>query len=222
MKRSLWLLLALLVSCAAAPAAANSADISNDYVHVIHGTDQPRVLSPLHRHEFNRVMIYLDAGQMVITPQNGPVQKQHWQAGDVAWSPSDGWHTSENVGADPLRMVEIELKKPGPRTPPKRNPKLDPLKIDPAHYKLLFENAQVRVLRSWREPGGAEPLHEHTGAGRVTVFLTNLDAATKTPSGATSVQHQLAGDATWTAGSVVHRSTNTGKNRLEVIVVEVK
>lgn len=228
MKRIPLLLLAALFVCANLPAVAglpgadNSADINNEFVHVIHGKDMPHVLSQRHRHDVNRVMIYLDAGDMDIMPESGPVVHQHWHAGEVAWSPARGWHTSENVGSKPMRMVEIELKKPGPRVPPTRNPKLDPLRIDPSHYKLLFENSQVRVMRSWREPGGSEPLHEHAGAGRVTVFLTNLDSRVKSASGAVTMQHALAGDATWSAGSVVHSSTNTGKNRIEVIVVEVK
>ncbi|HWG59865.1 MAG TPA: cupin domain-containing protein [Candidatus Acidoferrales bacterium] len=222
MKRTPWLLLAFLAFCVGSFAAGQRAEINNAYVHVIHGTDAPHVKSAPHRHEFNRVMIYLDAGEMTITPAQGPVEQQHWKAGDVAWSPARGLHTSENVGTAPLRMIEIELKKPGPAVAPRRNPKLDPLVIDPRHYALLFENRQVRVMRSWREPGGTEPLHEHTGAGRVTVFLTNLDTTTKAANGKTSTQHQRAGDATWSAGSVIHRSTNAGKNRLEVIVVEVK
>jgi hypothetical protein len=220
--RKVILAAAVLVLCAVCFAADDAVKIDNDVVRIIKATELPHNKGPLHRHAMNRVMVYLDAGDITINHEDGRVEEQHWKAGDVAWSLADGMHTSENVGVGPIRLVEIELKKPAPATPPVRKPELDPLAIDSAHYTLFFENDQVRVFRSWREPGGAEPLHEHTGAGRATVLLTNLDSKVKLANGSTIDQHGMAGDVTWSDGAVVHTSTNVGANRLEVIVVEVK
>ncbi len=220
--RKTTLAFAFLVICTACLAADSPVKIDNDAVRIIKATELPHSKTPLHRHVFNRVMIYLDAGDITINYEDGRKDEEHWKAGDVAWSPAGGMHTSENVGETPIRLVEIELKKPGPAVPPVRKPELDPLAIDPAHYVLLFENDQVRVFRSWREPGAAEPLHEHTGVGRATVLLTDLDAIVKLPDGSTSTQHGSAGDVFWSDGPVTHSSTNAGANRLEVVVVEVK
>ncbi len=195
--------------------------IDNDAVRILKVVDTPHQKSALHRHELNRVMIYLNAGEMEIVYEDGHKEKQHWKAGQVAWSQAGGRHTSENVGSSPLRIVEIELKKPAPAAPPVRRCELDPLAIDPKHYRLLFENSQVRVFRSWLEPGAAEPMHEHAGAGRATVLLTDLDATVKLADGATSDLRGSAGDVFW-SGPVTHATTNRGSKKSEVIVVEVK
>lgn len=193
--------------------------IDNDSVRVLNVVDQPHTPSALHRHELNRVMIYLTAGDLTVRYQDGKVDEQHWKAGQVAWSPAGGLHISENVGAKPLHIIEIELKKP-PSRAPSRNPKLDPVAIDPGHNILLFENAQVRVFRSRREAGGTEKMHEHAGAGRVGVFLTDFNGTAKLADGTISPDHVKAGDVSW-SGPVTHATTNLGPGKLEMIVVEV-
>jgi len=193
--------------------------IDNDSVRVLNVVDQPHKPSALHRHEVNRVMIYLTSGDQKIRYQDGKVDEQHWKAGQVAWSPAGGLHISENVGAKPLHIIEVELKK-APSKAPVRSPKLDPVKIDPAHNVLLFENAQVRVFRSLREAGGTEMMHEHAGTGRVAVFLTDLDGTVKSADGSSTPLHVKAGDVSW-SGPVTHATTNLGPNPLEMIVIEV-
>ena len=37
----------------------------------------------------------------------------------------------------------------------------DAVKVDPAHYKVVFENASVRVLRISYAPGGKSVMHQH-------------------------------------------------------------
>jgi quercetin dioxygenase-like cupin family protein len=191
-------------------AADDRVKIENDSVRVLNVVDEPHHPSALHKHELNRVMIYLTSGDLTVRYQDGKVEEQHWKAGQVAWSAAGGLHISENVGATPLRIIEVELKKPA-SIAPKRDPKLDPVKIDPQHNILLFENAQVRVFRSWREAGGKEKMHEHVGAGKVGVYLTDLNAPDV---------HATAGDALW-SGPVTHTTTNLGPARFEMIVVEV-
>jgi mannose-6-phosphate isomerase-like protein (cupin superfamily) len=193
--------------------------IDNESVRVLRAVDQPHHPGALHRHALNRVMIYLNAGDQTITYQDGRVDHLHWQAGQAAWSPTGGLHVSENVGSKPLQIIEVELKKPATKAPV-RNPKLDPVAIDPAHNVLLFENAQVRVFRSTREAGGAEMMHEHAGTGRVGVFLTDLNGTVKLAGGSSSPLHVKAGDVSW-SGPVTHATTNLGPNKLEMIVVEV-
>jgi hypothetical protein len=39
---------------------------------------------------------------------DGKIEHQSWKAEQVAWSPAGGLHTSENVGAKPLVIVEVE------------------------------------------------------------------------------------------------------------------
>ena len=202
-------------------AACLSAAVDNAFVHVIQATVQPHVKGELHRHEFNRVIVALDAGQLTTVYQDGRKEVQDWKAGDASWAPAAGMHTSENTGSGPLRLVEVEIRKPAPATPLRRNPALDPLALDRAHNILLVENPQVRVFRSWREPGGVEKMHEHAGSGRLSVLLTDADAEVTSSGGSITPLHAAAGDALW-SGPVTHAMRNTGPRRLEMIVFEVK
>jgi quercetin dioxygenase-like cupin family protein len=208
-----------IIALVLAFAADDRVKIDNDAVRVLNVIDLPHNPSALHRHELNRVMIYLTAGDLNVRYQDGKTDPQHWTAGQVAWSPAGGMHVSENVGEKPFHIIEVELKK-APSKAPARNPKIDPVKIDPAHNILLFENAQVRVFRSLREAGGTEMMHEHAGTGRVGVFLTDLDGTVKLADESSSPLHVKAGDVSWSA-PVTHATTNLGPGKLEMIVVEV-
>jgi hypothetical protein len=94
----------------------------------------------------------------------------------VKWGPANGMHSPEVISNDAFNIVEIELKIPGTGKAITSN--LDLVKIDPKHYKLEFENAQVRVLRVKIEAHGAAPMHEHS-LNRVTVFLTDQSFASR-------------------------------------------
>jgi hypothetical protein len=214
-------LLGALLGCAGLLAADNPVKVDNSDVRIESVVDLPHHKSAMHQHDFNRVMIYLDAGNITLITEDGHVEEQHWKAGQVAWSPATGRHTSENVGAAPLRIIEIELKNPAPAVAPVRKPELDPVAFDPQHNILLFENEQVRVFRSWREPGGSEGMHEHVGAGRAAVMLTPIDAQVKLADGTTSELHGSPGDVFW-SGPVTHTSKNVGPAKYEMVVVEVK
>ncbi len=47
----------------------------------------------------------------------------------------------------------------------------DPVKVDPRHYRVEFENEQVRVLRVVYGPGEKSPMHEHRPY--TAIFLTD-------------------------------------------------
>ena len=211
----------ILLSAVPLFTATDPVKVDNEVVRILSVADEPHHKSPLHQHDVNRVMIYLDPADITLTYEDGHRDEQHWKAGQTAWSPAGGRHISENVGSTPIHIVEIELKRPAPAVPLVRKPEFDPVAIDPAHNVLLFENDQVRVFRSWREPGATEPMHEHTGAGRAAVLLTDLNASVKLQSGTSTRIHAAAGDVSW-SGPVIHATTNLGSTKLEMIVVEVK
>lgn len=189
---------------------ADQTDIDNDFVRATRSLIPPREKTEPREHPFNRVLVYLD---------DATFEKQRLRAGQAAWS-SSGMHSIGNAGSAPVRVIEIELKQPAPVNPPVRAKELDPVLIDPKHNILLFENDQVRVFRSWREPGASERFHEHTGAGRVGVFLTDIDATIRSDGPETKL-HAGAGDVSW-SGPAKHAATNTGARKFEMIVVEVK
>jgi quercetin dioxygenase-like cupin family protein len=148
----------------------NNVKIDSPQARVLVVTEQPHYPSALHEHSMNRVMVYLGSGQMIRTTPDGKVQKIDFKAGDVRWSPAEGKHTSEYTIDHPFQLVEVELKnKPQPSM---TMPDIDPLKADPKHYSLEFENDQVRVLRVRFGPHEKGVLHEHK-LTHIVVYLTD-------------------------------------------------
>jgi hypothetical protein len=150
--------------------APSNVRIDSPQARVLVVTEEPHHRSALHEHSMNRVMIYLGSGQMIRTAAAGVVQKLDFKAGEVRWSPAEGQHTSEYITGQPFQLVEIELKnKPsGAVIMPAR----DPLKVDPKHYSLEFENDQVRVLRVRYGPHEKGVFHEHK-LNHIVVYLTD-------------------------------------------------
>src|SRR5947208_16176150 len=105
--------------------------VENSHVRILSAIDHPHEKSAPHKHDPNRVMIYLTNGDQDITPIGGEPEHHHWKAGDVAWSVGGPMHTSEVVSGSDLRLVEVEIKQPAPAKPPQRKRSLHPLAIDP-------------------------------------------------------------------------------------------
>ena len=126
----------------ALPAAAcllaqNAPVIDNDQVRVLSVTDKPHEKGVAHTHDVNRVMVYLDSGTQEFTTPDGKKTVTKYRAGDVKWSAATGTHTSEVLSDKPVRIIEIELKKPG--APSKSaTSALDPVKVAPKDYKVEF------------------------------------------------------------------------------------
>lgn len=95
----------------------------------------------------------------------------------------------------------------------------DPVKVDPKHYKVEFENDQVRVLRITYGPHEKSVMHFHPGA--VAVFLSDGQSKFTFPDGKTQDAPVKAGSTMWTpAGN--HLPENTGDTPFELILVETK
>lgn len=192
--------------------------IENEWVKVLDVTVQPREKTRLHEHKANRVMIYLDAGKQHLEYQGSKATDLKFRAGEVLWSPQGGMHTSEITSAKPVRIIEIELKKPGAGksvTAPR-----DPVKVDPKHYHVEFENDQVRVVRVRIGPNETAPLHEHA-VNRVGVYLTDQNFRVTSADGKVENPQRKAGEVAWGTPSR-HTETNASDKPFEVIMVELK
>jgi quercetin dioxygenase-like cupin family protein len=111
----------------------------------------------------------------------------------------------------------VELKKPG--TAPAAKITLDPVKVDPKHYKVVLNNDQIRVLRAKYGPGEKSVMHEHPAS--VAVFMTDGHAKFNLPDGTSQDNNGKAQDATW-AEAGKHLPENVGDKPFEVIVIELK
>lgn len=95
----------------------------------------------------------------------------------------------------------------------------DPVKVDPKHYKVEFENEHVRVLRIKYGPGEKSVMHSHPES--IAVFLTDAHGKFTYPDG-------RAEDINAKAGTVQHMDAHShlpessSKKPFEVIAVELK
>jgi len=76
----------------------------------------------------------------------------------------------------------------------------DPVKVDPRHYKVEFENERVRVLRIKYGPGEKSIMHSHPES--IAVFLTDAHHKFSYPDGRTE-------DIKADAGTVQHMDAFT-------------
>ena len=95
----------------------------------------------------------------------------------------------------------------------------DPVTVDATHYKVEFENAQVRVLRIKVGPKEKSIMHQHPDA--VAIFVTDTNGKFTFPDGKTEAVTRKAGDALWTP-AITHLPENAGDEPFEVILVELK
>ncbi len=172
---------------------------------VIVATLQPRTPSVAKDgHATNRVLIYLDDGVMTRKEGNQSTTIE-FRRGDVRWRPASGAYIAENTSDHPIRILEIDLK--GPPAGPAPATKLDPAMVDPKHYKVEFENEQVRVLRVHYEPHEKGATHEHI-LNRVVLYLNDQPGA--------------KADDVRTAGAATHAEENASDRAADRIAVELK
>ncbi|MGH9427866.1 MAG: cupin domain-containing protein [Terriglobia bacterium] len=95
----------------------------------------------------------------------------------------------------------------------------DPVKVDPKHYKVEFENNQVRVLRITYGPREKSVMHDHPASQ--VVYLTDAHVKFGLPGGKTEEQHGKAGQTAWALAGK-HLPENVSDKPLEAILVELK
>ncbi len=199
------------------------------------GTDIPKACATLppadmarcgeahnwHNHKLNRVMIYLQTGGERLNFLDGSTQVLKWQTGTVLWSPALGFHYSDahwSTGPGPTAHF-IAIKKPG--YPGKVvGTALDPLRVDPRDFTLVFENSQVRVLRLKVGPRQSVPMHEYS-LGHLVVCITDQNVRETSPEGKAVVTQHKVGDFNWD-GPSKRKVDNLTDKPLETVVVELK
>ena len=176
----------MLGATAVIPSAAL---LENDDVKVTRALEKAHVKGSFREHKTNRVMVYLQPGRQRFEYQDGrPPVVFDWKANQVVWSVPEGMHSPEVVSDEPFNIVELELKKPGAGKAASAS--RDALKVDRKHYKLEFENDQVRVLRVNLAAHESTPVVEQL-RNSVAIFLTDQNSG-----GA-----RKAGDAVWQTSS---------------------
>jgi quercetin dioxygenase-like cupin family protein len=95
----------------------------------------------------------------------------------------------------------------------------DPVKVDSGHYKVLLDNAAVRVLKIAVPVGEKTPMHAHPDA--ILVPLDSGKARFTMPDGKSEDQELVKETAAYTP-AFTHVGANIGATKLDAILVEFK
>ena len=95
----------------------------------------------------------------------------------------------------------------------------DPMKVAPANYKLVVENASVRILRVDVPVGGKTVTHSHPDA--MVIALGPSKIRFTMPDGKTQ-DSDMANESAMYTPAGTHNGANTGTTRADALVVEFK
>lgn len=107
-------LLAVLVLClTVAPSTQRSElRLENAHVRVVENLYEPGAESPLHTHEWPRVVYVLDGGVLELVAEDGTVTRVRVRPGETLWRPAET-HVVRNIGRTTVRTLETGVKAAG-------------------------------------------------------------------------------------------------------------
>jgi hypothetical protein len=94
----------------------------------------------------------------------------------------------------------------------------DVAKVDPQHYKVVFENSHLRVIEGRDKPGDKTPMHHHPA------YLSYLDGPVKAKIALENGEVIVfgPGNDTWCGPATTHSTENIGTTNTHEVVVEFK
>lgn len=95
----------------------------------------------------------------------------------------------------------------------------DPIKVEPRHYKLDFENERVQVVSVHYGPHEKSALHDHPGG--VVVSLTDAHLRFTDENGKVREVYAKAGESRWYP-PFKHRVENLGDTSYDAVYIGVK
>lgn len=222
----LQLLLATLIGLTSAPAAPQDqagvsprnykAEIENEWVRVLRVKPGPHEQTPMREHPAS-VTVYLTDYHQKITGTDGKAQEVTRKSGEVSYADA-AKYAEENLADQSSEAIVVELKLAAPSGLSWPLP-LDPVRLDPRHHVVLFENDQVRVLRTVLEPHVKTPLHEHPRY--VVVYITDLHRTMTFDDGRQVDNSQKPGEIAW-RDPLKHVTENSGDHTTVEVQVELK
>ena len=95
----------------------------------------------------------------------------------------------------------------------------DAVKVDPAHYKVVFENPSVRLLKIDYAPGAKSTMHQHPDS--IVIPLAAAKVRFTMPDGKSEDRDMASESAMYTPAGT-HTPTNIGTGRVDALLVEFK
>jgi len=188
----------------------------NDRVRVLRFSEPGHSKLPMHSHPAY-VAVGFTADRAKYTLADSKTAEERTKAGEATYSESIT-HASEILTNTPSEAVMVELKNK-PAGTPAAETALDPVKIDPKHYKMEIDNDRVRVLRIKYGPHEKSVMHEHPAS--VVVFLSDANSKFTVPDGTSQETNSKARDAQW-ADAGQHLPENLSDKPMEAVLIELK
>ena len=213
--------LVVLTSVIGAPVLLSESQeqiIDNAKVRVLRVTIKPGETTEIDHPELNRVIVWMQQGSGNVISSSRQGKKISWKQNEAQWEAagsSQPMKLETNVPATEI-VIELKGKGDGHAASSPQNPWL----VDPRHYKIDFENNDVRVSRARIGPKESTALHEHS-LNRIVIYLTPMDFQID-PEGKPS-QHsvQKAGAIVW-GDPARHTEHNLSDKPFEAVVIEPK
>jgi quercetin dioxygenase-like cupin family protein len=95
----------------------------------------------------------------------------------------------------------------------------DPTKVEPKHYRLLFENERVQVVSVHYGPHERSQMHDHPGG--VVVIVTGGHLRFTDPNGKVTEVYSKSGEARWFP-PFKHEVENIGDEPYNAVYVGIK
>lgn len=95
----------------------------------------------------------------------------------------------------------------------------DPVKVDSGHYRVVLENASVRVLRVLMPPGAKSVTHQHPDA--IVIPMRRMKVRFQTPDGKSEEREMRQESAVYTP-AVTHTPSNIGTTAFNALIIEFK
>ena len=95
----------------------------------------------------------------------------------------------------------------------------DPVKVSPDHYKVIFENSEVRVLQMTMKPGEKDKMHSHPA---LTAYVEKGGKFKINFADGTEKEVEAADGVALYQEPVTHWVENIGTTNIRIIVTEMK
>ena len=200
-------------------AAPREVIIDNAKVRVLHIVLEPGEKADIDNQKMDRVIVWLQSGSAETKLPSGRSASISWKQYEAQWENANSSHSMQLKGTVPVAAIVVEIKGKGDarRAPTSAQ---NPWIVDPKHYRVEFENHDVRVTRVKIGPKESTPLHEHS-LDRVVIYLTSLDFQIDPEGKSPEHSTQKAGAVVWGAPAR-HTEHNLSDKGFEAVVVEPK
>lgn len=198
----------------------------NEYVRVFHVEVPPRRATLLHRHGHDYIFVTLGASAVSNQVEGKPAVTLKLADGETRMVEGGFAHVATNLASTPFRNVTVEILPAGKRRAfARRNQKpewergLEVLEHGTMH--TLFVKDGLRATDVELQPGGAMPLHTHTGP-HLVVAITDLELRREAKGKPAAIIRKKAGEFDWVPAGVTHSLTNGGKSGIRFVTIEFK